>query len=331
MTSLLDSIAGSFTPDMIGRLGGALGTDASSVAKALGTLGPLLTAGMSRMSGAPGGAEALLGLLPDEGGTFGSFGDLLGSLFGGGTMKAGSDLMASMFGGASGAVAGTLSRALGFDVAPLVNLVAPAALGAVAAMVKGRGLDAAGLGAALKVESDAFMADPAQRETAALVDEAFEAAEAAKVRIASFGDDWAKVLAGPAAALAAVAASDLSGPLDSIREAKAAAAALEQAARAAPPGSLVATAFGAGMTSDMVKRMRALAPSRDGLIDLIRSSAAVVAARSPGDVAAYRDTVNAVARATAQASKDGGFLGIGGKPVSDDEQRALDAIAAALA
>jgi hypothetical protein len=38
----------------------------------------------------------------------------------------------------------------------------------------------------------------------------------------------------------------------------------------------------------------------------------------------------AVARATAEASKDGGFLGIGGKLVSDDEQKALDAIRTAL-
>jgi hypothetical protein len=330
MTSLIESIAGSFTPDMIGRLGGALGVDAPSVTKALGTLGPLLASGMSKMSGTPGGADALLGMLPKEAGAFGGIGDLLGSLFGGGSVKAGGDLMSSMFGAGSSAVAGTLSRALGFNVAPLMNLVAPAALSAVGALVKGRGLDAAGLGAVLRSETDAFMADPAQRENAALIGQAFESADAAKSRIASFGDDWAKVLAGPAAAMAAVATSDLSGPIDSIKEAKAAAAALEQAARGSAPGSLLATAFGAGLTPDMVRRMRELAPTKDRLIDLIGSSAATVAARSPADAAAYRDTLNAVARATAEASKDGGFLGIGGKLVSDDEQRALDAIRAAL-
>ncbi len=330
MASILESISGTFTPDVIGRLGGALGADASSVSKALGTLGPLLTSGMSRMSGTPGGADALLGMLPEEAGAFGGLGDLIGSLFGGGSVKAGGDLMSSMFGAGSSAVAGTLSRALGFNVAPLMNLVAPAALSAVGSLVKSKGLDAAGLGAALKAETDAFMADPARRETAALVDRAFGSAEAAKAVVASFGDDWAKVVAGPAAALAAVATSDLSGPIDSIREAKAATAALERAAREAAPGSLVATAFGAGITPDMVKRMRELAPTKDRLIDLMKSSAATVAARSPADAAVYRDTLNAVARATAEASKDGGFLGIGGKLVSDDEQRALDAIRTAL-
>jgi hypothetical protein len=327
---LLDSIAGTFTPEMIGRLGGALGASESSVTKALGTLGPLLTSGMSKMAGAPGGADALLGMLPKEAGAFGGIGDLIGSLFGGGSVKAGGDLMSAMFGAGSSAVAGTLSRALGFNVAPLMNLVAPAALSAVSALVRGKGLDAAGLGAALKAETDAFAADPAQRETAALVGEAFRSAEAANAKAAAFGDDWAKVVAGPAAALAAVATADLSGPIDSIREAKAANAALEQAARSAAPGSLVATAFGAGITPDMLKGMREHAPNKSGLVDLLKSSAAIVASRSPADAAAYRDVVNAVARATAEASKDGGFLGIGGKLVSDDEQRALDAIRTAL-
>jgi hypothetical protein len=63
---------------------------------------------------------------------------------------------------------------------------------------------------------------------------------------------------------------------------------------------------------------------------LLKSSAAAVQARSPADAQAYKDTLMAVARATAEASKDGGFLGIGGKLVSDDEQKALDAIRTAL-
>ena len=330
MASFLDSLAGAFTPDMIGRLGGALGTDTASVTKALGTLGPLLAGGMSRMTGSQSGADALLGMLPKESGAFGGLGDLIGSLFGGGSVKAGGDLLSSLFGGGTSAVAGTLSRALGFNVGPLLNLVAPMALGAAASLVRAKGLDAAGLGAALKAETDAFSADPAQREAASLVTSALAAADTAKATIASYGEDWAKVLAGPAAAMAAVATADLSGPIDSIKEAKAAAAALELAARRAAPGSLLATAFGAGLTPEMLSRMRELAPRKDALIDLLKASAGAVAARSPAEAPAYREALNAVAKATAEASKDGGFLGIGGKLVSDDEQRALDAIRTAL-
>lgn len=44
----------------------------------------------------------------------------------------------------------------------------------------------------------------------------------------------------------------------------------------------------------------------------------------------YKRFVYAVADRVARAHKEGGFLGIGGKEVSEDEQAALDAIAAKL-
>jgi hypothetical protein len=45
---------------------------------------------------------------------------------------------------------------------------------------------------------------------------------------------------------------------------------------------------------------------------------------SPDDVEEYKGFVLAVARAAAEAHKEGGFAGIGGKQVSEEEQRALD-------
>jgi hypothetical protein len=49
---------------------------------------------------------------------------------------------------------------------------------------------------------------------------------------------------------------------------------------------------------------------------------------SPEDVEAYRSFVLNVAQAAAEAHKEGGFIGIGGKPVSDEEQAALDELRA---
>ena len=42
----------------------------------------------------------------------------------------------------------------------------------------------------------------------------------------------------------------------------------------------------------------------------------------------YKRFVYSLAESVAHAHKEGGFLGIGGKPVSEREQTALDAIAA---
>ena len=40
--------------------------------------------------------------------------------------------------------------------------------------------------------------------------------------------------------------------------------------------------------------------------------------------------MTAVAQAAASAHREGGFLGVGGKDVSEEEQRALDELAATL-
>jgi hypothetical protein len=51
---------------------------------------------------------------------------------------------------------------------------------------------------------------------------------------------------------------------------------------------------------------------------------------SQEEVDAYKRFVMSVAKAAAEAHKEGGFVGIGGKPISDEEQVALDEIGAVL-
>jgi hypothetical protein len=51
---------------------------------------------------------------------------------------------------------------------------------------------------------------------------------------------------------------------------------------------------------------------------------------TPEEVDAYKKFVMTVAQATAAAHKEGGFLGIGGKQISDAENQALDEISSAL-
>jgi hypothetical protein len=47
---------------------------------------------------------------------------------------------------------------------------------------------------------------------------------------------------------------------------------------------------------------------------------------TPAEVEEYKRFVMEVAEAAAKAHKEGGFIGIGGKPISAEEQAALDAI-----
>jgi hypothetical protein len=330
MASILESIASQFAPDVLGKLGSALGTDASGVGKGLGALGPLLLNGMSGLAGTPAGADQLMKALPQGGG--GILSSVLGSMFsGGGASALGGGLVASLLGPGINAVSATVSRAVGFNVAPLLNLAAPAALGAVAKMVKDKGLNAGSIGPALAAEKQAFFDNPANAETASLVRSAVTAGDKAATTIHGFGADWARVQAAPAAALMMVATADLSGPVGSIKEVQAATKALSDVARQADPASLIGAAFGSGIDTDMMKQVRELAPTKDKLLDIVKAGAAAVAAKDPSQTAAYKSAILSVAQAAAEASKEGGFLGIGGTLVSKDEQAAIDQIKAALA
>jgi hypothetical protein len=330
MPSILDSLTSNFSPDVMGDIGKALGADTSAVAKGIGAVGPLLLAGMTRQATQPGGAESLMKLLPEgTGGFLGNLGGLLGGLTGGKTGTESSPA-ATLLGPGVNAIGASLSRTLGFNVTPLLALAAPALLGMVGKAVKSDKLDAGGLASMLGHERDAFASNPANKDTMALVTSAMTTGDKAAATIAAYGESWKHVAAGPAAALFMVSSSDLSGPIGTVKEAQAATKAMLDAASKAEPTSVLASAFGAGLTMDMASQVKALAPKKEALIEIVKAGAAAVATKSPGELQAYKNTVLSVAQASAEASKEGGFLGIGGTLVSKDEQAALDAIKAAL-
>jgi hypothetical protein len=63
----------------------------------------------------------------------------------------------------------------------------------------------------------------------------------------------------------------------------------------------------------------------------LRDAIGIVEAKStPAETDSYKKFVMTVAQAVASAHKEGGFLGIGGKEISEAENQALDEISAAL-
>jgi hypothetical protein len=63
----------------------------------------------------------------------------------------------------------------------------------------------------------------------------------------------------------------------------------------------------------------------------LRDAAALIDSKASADEArAYKQFVVTVAEAVANAHREGGFAGIGGTPVSDNEQAALDTIRSTL-
>jgi hypothetical protein len=63
----------------------------------------------------------------------------------------------------------------------------------------------------------------------------------------------------------------------------------------------------------------------------LREAIGILEAKSSAaEVDSYKKFVMTVAQAVAGAHKEGGFLGIGGKPISDAENQALDEISTAM-
>ena len=65
-------------------------------------------------------------------------------------------------------------------------------------------------------------------------------------------------------------------------------------------------------------------------VEILRQAAAIIDAKAPGDAAAFKGWLQQISQHVAEASKEGGFLGIGGVSVSEAEKATLTEISSAL-
>ena len=65
-------------------------------------------------------------------------------------------------------------------------------------------------------------------------------------------------------------------------------------------------------------------------IEILRQASELLDAKAPGNSAAFRAWLARISREVAEAAKEGGFLGIGGVPVSEAERATLSEISSAL-
>lgn len=140
------------------------------------------------------------------------------------------------------------------------------------------------------------------------------------------GEEWAEVTNAPALTAMSVVAADRGGTL---RESVSMARAYTDARRAEASELLREV-----VTSPPVLEPSAFQPGGDAIrqaAQKLRHAVELLEAKAtPEEVADYRRFVLELADTVARAHKEGGFLGIGGRQVSEPEQRALDAIAATL-
>jgi hypothetical protein len=139
-------------------------------------------------------------------------------------------------------------------------------------------------------------------------------------------EEWDQVRRGPAAAAVMVIAADRGG---TIRESIGVAKSDTQAVQA-NPGSLLAE-----IASDTPKIDREELGTREELPvrgpQAISEGVSLLEAKAtPEEVDAFKAFCLEVAEHAAEATKSGGFLGIGGKRISEEESAVLDQIASTL-
>lgn len=354
MASIMDSLGQFVTPDTVGQLAGALGVDPKIAQQGAQMAAPLLLGATGRKMATPEGAagvmdtlgkldpDAMLGSLQkgDIGGMLGGLSGMLGGSAGG---DPGSQLVNRLLGSGGPAVTSFVKQKFGFDIGPMLPMVAPILAGVVSKAMKGGNLDAAGVSRLIKGETEQFAAaNPglaADLNTALDLGEQLDKAVAAKKARYSAAD-WALLLKGPFAAGTAIMAASPSGFGGGMKELAAMLGTMVEGARAAAPDSLIAI-----LKEDLAARKDELQQSIQGDLDkaaggnvvdgaIAMCKNAVAAIRAGGDKAdadAYSALLVNVATATASAAKEGGFLGFGGKLISDQEQAALDALKAAVA
>ena len=138
--------------------------------------------------------------------------------------------------------------------------------------------------------------------------------------------EWKAIASAPVAAGLFITLSDTSGPIGIAKEALAVGRAITDAAQGQTPEIVKAIAMsmkdnGRPETPDMPMGNRA--KSKEALTSTIRSAVDAVERHSPSEAQAYKTWLASVARRVAEASKEGGFLNMGGTLVSSKEEEAL--------
>jgi len=146
--------------------------------------------------------------------------------------------------------------------------------------------------------------------------------------------EWKAISAAPVAAGLFITLSDASGPVGIAKEAMAVGKAISDSATGDAPEVVKALAQsvkeGGGRPEMPDVPTGDRAKTQEALMGIIKAAVAALLAKSPTEAEGYKTWLSSVAAKVSQASKEGGFLGIGGTQVSADEQAALDQLAAVL-
>jgi len=153
-------------------------------------------------------------------------------------------------------------------------------------------------------------------------------------------EEWTKILESVMLAGMAVSAAEPSGLWGLLKEGVASSSALAAAKSDSGSSELIKAVVAEYETSEgrssvqeaLRKRFSGAKPADvvQRSLENLREVSAILAAKAPGDAPAFKAWLNSISEKVAEASSEGGFLGIGGVQVSDKEKATLADISKAL-
>lgn len=147
-------------------------------------------------------------------------------------------------------------------------------------------------------------------------------------------EEWLTVSSAPIMAGLLVSLSDVSGPIGMAKEALAVVRAVTESASGGANELLssIAASWKAQVTKPQLPELPrdSQDSARNAALEHCKEAAAIVSQKSPSEADEYKKWLVSLARKTAEAAKEGGFLGIGGTLVSDAEANAVTTLAKAL-
>ena len=143
-------------------------------------------------------------------------------------------------------------------------------------------------------------------------------------------DEWMKIKLAPLAAAALVVGASPSDKKDTAVELSASAGAVNSARAAARPEALLNVAFPGDVSSEDIAKFMGETPPAAMLSTIKAATDLVRRSADASQLEAYQQMIVSVAQQAAEASKEGGFLGMGKKLVSDEEQAAINDIHASI-
>jgi hypothetical protein len=283
---ILEGVTHVLSSTVLGQISVATELKPEVVSRGISIVTPLIVAALTNKVASPRGIDALMHVLPRDGGLTVRNVDQLAR--GGGAASA---VRAWIFGSEAAAVGATVDRAVGFRASALFGIGGPMVLLVLGRIAHDRQLDADGIAHLLIVESAEFRKSGGER--ARLVRDALDAGtQAADVKARYSLEEWQAMRLAPVAA-AHIVAIDRASSIPVTTEIRAATEVIDSARKLASPTSVLSLAFESGLTLDEMSRLRTYHTRADAMATLHGAFDAILR-HSPADAPRFRRVVDEI-------------------------------------